>query len=432
VKKFFLAVTLSLGICTFSSAEQGDGGGVLFVTSSPIRASVSIDGADSGQTTPALFRDLSPGSYRVTVSKPGYRPAAQNVEVTGAAPGTVEVDLEGVLFTPVFPGQDRFVINRTYFLQGGENFMLPNGSYRIDQRRETLYLDPIYPGQTLLGAMNIALPVMLIVSGLLTAENILDPPSYGAAVGPAAVTSLTLSAGLLALNIGLRVDRRNYRLRFPVVSGGRRDRLVPAYELYEQGEELLALDRFGEAMSYYTGITVDYRDSVYFPLALYKASRIHFILQEYELSLEGLKAVQRNYPLPELYDKACKNIADIYFFTGEYERSIAYLREMVFVDPLYSPESMDFYAAQIRERKYQESRNEKDLEALLETYEELLGTYSNSENADEYRYLYANYLFFAGRSDEALSILESIDTEDRDLIDSVEDLKMEIGGMSDE
>ncbi len=75
--------------------------------------------------------------------------------------------------------------------------------------------------------------------------------------------------------------------------------------------------------------------------------------------------------------------------------------------------------------------DEGALENLLSVYEELVTGYAGSENIDVYRYLYANYLFLTGKSDKALEILDAVETEDRDMIESVEMLRSEIIGTAD-
>lgn len=287
-------------------------------------------------------------------------------------------------------------------------------------------MDPVYPRQGLLTALHISLPILAVLSGLLTAENLLNPRIGAPAISAAAWTAYALTAGMLALDIGLSVQKGRFIRQFPLQYTQKGEDVIPPSQSYQRGEDLLARDRFDEALDYYTSIVMDHKDSPYYPLAFYKIARIHFIRREYELSLEELKIIQRSYPMPELYDKACKNIADIYFFLGEYDKSEEYLNEMVFVDPLYSRESIDFFKAQILERNYQETGDGALLEQVIAAYETLTRSYPDSENLSQYQYLHANYLFFAGRFDEALDLLDSVTPTETGMIESVEALKSEI------
>lgn len=73
-----LAAGLSAG-CGFEPPEPG----AISVTSDPTDAAISLDGRDTGLTTPALLPDLDGGTYIIAVSKPDvvYRPAQRSIAV---------------------------------------------------------------------------------------------------------------------------------------------------------------------------------------------------------------------------------------------------------------------------------------------------------------------------------------------------------------
>ena len=59
--------------------------GRLLVRSTPAGASVSVDGKDYGRT-PATVRDLSHGTHRVTVTRPGYAPEERRFVISASRP----------------------------------------------------------------------------------------------------------------------------------------------------------------------------------------------------------------------------------------------------------------------------------------------------------------------------------------------------------
>jgi glutamine transport system permease protein len=74
---------LMLGINLPASAAPSNGPFVLKVISDPPGAQIILDGQSIRQTTPTVIRNLTPGTHRVTVSKPPhFRPEQQTVTVT--------------------------------------------------------------------------------------------------------------------------------------------------------------------------------------------------------------------------------------------------------------------------------------------------------------------------------------------------------------
>lgn len=57
------------------------GPGTLDVTSTPAGAAISINGQDTGQTTPHIFGNLTPGRYAVRLTLGGYKPWSQEFDL---------------------------------------------------------------------------------------------------------------------------------------------------------------------------------------------------------------------------------------------------------------------------------------------------------------------------------------------------------------
>ena len=405
--------------------EAGEGDtGVLFVTSEPINGKVEINGTGLSGLTPLLLTGLESGSYLVTVTKEGFRPAEMRIEVSDAGPRAAEADLTADTVRPFFQSQDKIVVNSRSTLPGAYGLDLPEGEYKIRREEGTIYIDPVYPGQKLLTAMHIGLPIMAVISGLLTVENILNPHPAWHSLSPAAVTSYVITGGMLALDLTLLGRKRKFEREFPVreVPGGRITDDPAA--LYALGEQSIAGEQFQEAVDFYRSILTGFPDSPYYPQALYKLARIHYVLGDTQLSLQELRLVKNRYPLPDLYDKSCKNIADIYYSQNRYGKALEYLDQMVFYDPLHTRESIDFYRAQIREKQH--AAGEMEIRRVIDAYRGLLGKYGDSDNRPQYAYALAYYLYLDEDYSEALGILEGIAGGDEDLDRSIRELRREI------
>jgi outer membrane protein assembly factor BamD (BamD/ComL family) len=409
---------------SFPQEPGGAGSGVLFIASDPINCPVEVNGNELTGRTPLLLTGLEAGVYLVTISKEGFRPAEVRVEVTPGEPLAAEADLTADTVRPFFQSQDRIVVNSRNTLPGAYGLDLPEGEYRIRREEGVIYLDPVYPGQKLLTAMHIGLPIMAVISSLLTVENILNPHPAWHALSPAAITSYVVTGGMLALDLTLLGRKRKFEREFPVreVPGGRITDDPAA--LYALGEQSIAGEQFQEAVDFYRSILTGFPDSPYYPQALYKLARIHYVLGDTRLSLQELRLVKNRYPLPDLYDKTCKNLADIYYSLNRYDRALEYLDQMVFYDPLHTRESVDFYKAQIRERQY--TAGNLEIDRVIRQYRGLLEEYGDSENRPQYAYTLAYYLYLDAGYREAFEILEDIEAADEDLSRSIRELRREV------
>ena len=161
--------------------------------------------------------------------------------------------------------------------------------------------------------------------------------------------------------------------------------------------------------------------------ALFKTARIHFLTGEDSLATIQFNLIADNYPLPDLYDKAHRGLADILLRQEAYRESIERLRLMIFADPLYTEEEIELLKAEILEAWF--GNDPGVLPEVIDVYIALVKGYSGSESLDLYRYKAAYYLHFGDRDDEAEQVLRQIDTEqsDEDLARKVRDLRRSIG-----
>jgi tetratricopeptide (TPR) repeat protein len=190
----------------------------------------------------------------------------------------------------------------------------------------------------------------------------------------------------------------------------------------------LALGQLEEALRFYTRVLEGYKDSPLYPYALFKTARIHFLTGEDSLATIEFNLVADHYPLPDLYDKAQRGLADILLRQGAFQESIDQLQRMVFADPLYSEEEIELLEAEILEDWF--TGDPDVIDRVIAAYTTLINSYPESDNVDLYRYKAAYYLHLADRNSEAETILAPVDPEvlDEDLMRRFRDLRRSMEG----
>ncbi len=425
LKVVLLTIFFFLAVIPVLLCQEGKEA-LLFITTEPLGAGVRIDGEPLPQATPLLLRDLLPGPHRVEFTKKGFESAGITIDLESGETSSIDVALDARYFSPSFPARNDIIYNGTDLYEGWDQFKFPNGSYRIEQKGDYLYIDPIYPKQGIVTGLHIAVPLSLLMSGILTAGDLFYERSSTRLFSPGTITSYAVSAGVVSLDIifslGKRRFLRNRRIDpIPLESAPQ-----VAQEYYTRAEGFLSLGRLTEALRDYSFIVQHHNDSAYFPLALYKIAKIHNITGEYALAASELNLILTDYPLPDLYDKTCKNLADLYVRTEQFQKGIDQLDRMVFYDPLYSKEDIDRYRADILEVWY--GSDESVLPRLISSYVTMVTAYADSAQTNFYQYKTAFYLQQAGRGDAALKILNTISTADQSLSKLIEALKERIQG----
>jgi tetratricopeptide (TPR) repeat protein len=161
---------------------------------------------------------------------------------------------------------------------------------------------------------------------------------------------------------------------------------------------------------------------------LFKTARIHFLTGEDSLATIEFNLITDHYPLPDLYDKAHRGLADILLRQGAYQESIGQLQHMVFADPLYSEEEIELLEAEILEDWF--SADPDAIDKVIEAYTDMVSAYPESESVNLYRYKAAYYLHLADRDPEAESLLAPVDPAvlDEDLLRRFQDLHRSMEG----
>lgn len=319
----------------------------VFISSTPMNAGVIVEGKPLGATTPVLIRGLEPGRYDATLVKIGF----ESIEFRIVLEADEVLKFEAVLprqdISPIFPEETAILYNGRMIRTAIDRISLPEGGYLLYKAGEVVAVEPVFPAEGALKAMGVALPLWLAFSAFATVYDLVHPPALGFPLSPVTMGSYVVTGAALTAEIGLAVQRHRYMNAFP-------ERIIPvqrpesdAERLFENGNELLGRGNLQSAMSVFTEIVEEFPESPYMPHALYKISKIHFIAGEHDLAEMEMLLIFREYPLPDLYDKTCKGLADLYAAGGNADAAVSFLDRMLYLDPLYSREEIEEYRSGI-------------------------------------------------------------------------------------
>jgi tetratricopeptide (TPR) repeat protein len=409
------------------ASDSPAGTGVLFVTSSPLGATVLLDGIALPDKTPLVLRNAAVGSRSLLLYKEGYERARAQIEVTEDRVQTVVVELVPVPVTVLFPEEKAVHIGSKKEDSHGNAFSIVQGTYAISRWQNILSIEPVFPQQGAIDALTLAIPLSLFFSGISAVQDLVSGSS-----GPFLFSPLTLSAcaagvAAIGLDAALHVKKAQFIASFTPTVRPQKESLLAAEESFARGEETLALGRLDEALRFYLDVVEKRTDSPLHPQALYKMAKIHSLTGQHSLAEAELRLIVARYPVPELLDKACRTLADILFARGSFEKSIQALAQMVNVDPLFPREDVLSYKCQILEKWTQ--RDPTKGSELLGACRELLASYGDSAKRPYHLYRYASALALSGQREEAIAQLSLIDgTIDADLAAQVARLSETIRG----
>jgi outer membrane protein assembly factor BamD (BamD/ComL family) len=335
---------------------------------------------------------------------------------------------------PSFPEEGSVAIRGAEEPAEDRLFQLPQGTYKLRRGMSgTLEIEPQYRLQGWLTGLDIAFPLALAFSGVLTAHDAVYPkpaavpitPSFS--LSPATLTAYGVCLALIGFDITLHVLKARSMKSFRYTSVPARETLYQARDYFDRAESLLSLGQLEEAQRFYTLLLEQYKSSQLYPEALFKIARIHAITGDETMAEMELDLLIERYPTPELYDKARKALADLAFSRKEYRQSLEQLDALVFADLLFVPEEIDQYRAEILAAWA--ATDPTVLPRVLEAYEWLIDRYPASEEIPRYRFELAVYLHELDRDDEAAAQLELVEPDSVDslLAERIRDLQIEIG-----
>ena len=299
-------------------------------------------GVTTGQETGVLFVASDPaGAHRVELNLQGYRPAAVDALVTVARPASVDVRLVPPGIAASFPFESEITV------AGGPQpadaaVIHLDGRHSLSREGGAIHVDPVLPGQRLIDALNLATPVFLAFTVIVTAEAVANPPDGSLSLPAAVIASQALCVALLGtdiyLNLRKRRDSRAYTYRVEPGS---------ARPLLDEAGALLAAGDLDGAGRLYRRVAEDYPRSRSYPTALYQLAAIDALSGRADAALAGYREIVDAHPVAELFDRANKAAADVLYARRSYAEALGHLDRIVYLDAFYSRDEVAAYRARI-------------------------------------------------------------------------------------
>lgn len=428
----FLIISFSLFFGVIGGVQSQNPGhtvkGYLFITTDPLGAELTINGREWKKLSPVLLDSEEQKNYTVRIDRHGYSSLTTSVEVQRGAVEHLHVSLTGNQFIPAFPGKDSIVIQTGMFPASGGDISLPYGRYDVNEDRGMVLLQPVYPLQDTIHLLNAAIPVSLLLSVFFTTEDLLSPNSGSLPLSIPSILSWTTSVGLIGADLALHHNKAQFREDFIPRPRQQEQAGSQAEELYERAEEMLVRDRLDDSLDYFTQVISGHRETRFFPLSLYKAGKIHFATGDVELAISEFKVLLDKYPVPEIYDKTRKALADAFVSQGEYTNAQKELDNIIYYDPLFEREGIERYRVEITQRKFLSGETGISRMDVAEGWIDLGAKYPNSENRNYYFLQAAELLEEAGAIFQARLALDYIKDPDEKNQERIDILKAEIRG----
>jgi tetratricopeptide (TPR) repeat protein len=405
-----VAAVLCGGVLRPVRAEADTDVGGLFIVTEPFGARVKLNGIERG-TSPLVLTGLEPGNYSLEIERIGYHPVGMEITFDPKRNKVVDFELARSYVFTGFPEEERVALEDERFEE--KFFALPPGKYGFDRKGGTLSVRPQYPGQRVIDALNLVIPIVAAFTIALTVVEAVQPRIGGLPLSPFVLSAYGVEAALIGADIGLYLHRRRFYRDFTYTTeaGTGED----ARELFESGIEALDTGDLDTAVERFEEFTSAYPLSSYTPEALYRIARINLIRDERDRAERYLTRILEEYPVPEYYDQSLKLLSDIHLARGEYGESLRRLESILYIGEAYSREDIGLFRCKSITRKGLTSIGEERREALGEAeacWRELIEGYSSSDNLPFYRYNLALVLGESGETEAALEILDALLAED--------------------
>ncbi|GAG22272.1 unnamed protein product, partial [marine sediment metagenome] len=185
-----LLITMAAGAYAQDSDPQNS---LLFITSSPMGASVILDGNLLIEQTPLLLKTLAAGKHRLKISKEGFKEHTLKLDIAAGEIASLNIEFERGYFSPSFTEEKNIVIHKTNEDTGERLFNIQEGTYNIRRKKDILEIKPQFPQQGLINALNLSIPITLSFSALLAVKDILYPKDQILKFSAATISSFSVN-----------------------------------------------------------------------------------------------------------------------------------------------------------------------------------------------------------------------------------------------
>ncbi len=271
----------------------------IFITSSPLGASVWLDGVSLNRRTPVVLKGLPAGRHKLLLRKNGF------------------IDRETVLNTD---GSGQF-------------------EFRLVSFDEALK----FRGQRSLDGIRLALPLFIGASAVFTAREIIWPHESSLPVEPEIIASAAVSGGLLAWDLVLESRKKSYVAALAETAAAPDSREEQAGEALAAARAVMAEGNFESALEAFNTIVSSYEGTRCAGIALYESARLSFILGDREKAEADYLRLIDTCPLPEIYDRAIKGLSDCRLAGADIQGALELLNALSYCGDCYTPEEIGLF-----------------------------------------------------------------------------------------
>ena len=322
-RNILLIIFISLIIIHSATSEENT---AVFIVTSPLNCNITVNGEKQKNKTPVLLKTLNKGKHRIEISKHGYKNKKVILEVEEDTNKIINISLQ----------QDFFTLNVSDN-EKTKNYNLINGNYTISNE-DNISVEPEYPKQKYIDSLNIIIPVMGGFSAALTVNELSNPRYDDALLSPFVLSTYIVNTLFISADIMLHLNKNKFKDRYSRIN--HIEEKTDLREYFILGNRSVEEGFLDEALSAYNHIIDTNTDSEFYPYALYKAGAIHMIQNNHKKASNLYDRIITEYPMPDLYDKALKNLAEISIREKKYDKAVTYLNEILYITNLYSKEDI--------------------------------------------------------------------------------------------
>ncbi len=326
--------SLGLGILFFFfafglSADDA----VLLVETDPFGARVTIEGhPDRGPAvSPTLFREMAPGSVSLLIEKDGFETERRTLVLEAEAVTHLALELEPTRYLIAFPDVEGVSIGDAFVTS--PYLRLPSGALEVRQEEERLELVPIYPRQSLLDGLTLAVPVTVALTAVVAVLDWSSPREPVPRLLPGVAVGFATSVGLFGATVALHVDRERYRSNYRFVEETRTAESADA--LRERIDALVIRGEFGAAQEQVEQFVRNYPEDRRVAELLFLRGRLFLLSGETDRAYAALRWLVDDYPTREYHDRAVALLAGIESNRGNHQQAELYRERRLF--PSSSP-----------------------------------------------------------------------------------------------
>lgn len=321
----------------------------LFIESDPIGAQIRISGQTLSAVTPTLVRGLKPGEYSVELFKTGSKSWEGKVTVGADKAGVVKATLLPNAFVLTFPQSAQVSFNKTDPVNTEKKqFQLPSGTYTIDSLNGQLKVDRVFPEETLVTLTGWAIPFSAGFAAVATVNDLSSKRSDAPPISLTTGVLWFLCLGDTVWHVTLQDKKARFLQENAAVPSPQPEELDLAVTVFAKAEDLMDNGKIDLAAREYQRLVRDYPESSLVPGTWFKLARIHALKGDRALAKGEYNLAAETFQQSDSFDRAHKALADMESADGNYLSALYHLKQLVYLDPLVTPEDVQAQIADLQ------------------------------------------------------------------------------------